>query len=89
MRPQRRLAGEIEAALRSGSERRRQPGFGHARHRQPRPCRGCVQDQLPRNAERVGEDGAQALVARDQVAQRRLERVTVERAASRTASGML
>ena len=48
--------------------------------RKPGPCGGCFQDQLAGNPERVGEDRAQALVPLHQVPERRLQRITVERA---------
>ena len=51
-----------------------------AADREPRPRRGRVQDQLARDAVRLGEDGAQALVPRHQVAERGLQRRDVERA---------
>ena len=78
MRPQRRLAGEIEAL-----PRRRRKSFGksllaHRRDRKPRPGSGCFKDQLPRNPQRVGEDRAQALVALHHVAERSLESFAVE-----------
>ena len=41
---------------------------------------GRVQDLLARDAERLGEHGAQALVPRHQVAERGLQRRDVERA---------
>ena len=89
MRPQRRLARKIEAALRRRGQRR---GQGRLRSPAVTASRGRAvrsQDLLPRNPERVGEDRAQALVALNQVAERSLQRSAVERAGSRTASGIV
>ena len=47
------------------------------------------EDLLPRHSRRVGEDRAQALVARDDIAQRRLQRRLIERARKPHAMGML
>ena len=80
MRPQRRLAREIEALPRRRRERLRQRRLAHRRDRKPRPRRSRVQDQLPRHPQRVREDRAQALVARHHVAQRGLQRRAIERA---------
>ena len=89
MRPQRQLAREIEALPRRRRQRLGRLASLTAVDRKPRPRRGGVQDQLARHPERVGEDRAQALVPRHQVAERGLQRRDVERAASRTASGIL
>ena len=55
MRPQRRLTGDIEAL-----PRRRRKNFGKGlladgRDRKPRPCGGCLQDQLPRHPQLSGK----------------------------------
>ncbi len=80
MSAQRRLAREIEAVLRRICQSLGQGGRADLRHRQMRPRRGRVQDQLAGNAERVGEDRAQALVPLHDIPERRLQRCAVERA---------
>src|SRR3954470_6477792 len=79
MHSQRWLARKIKA--RTG--RRGQPpskrGFFNRRNRKPSTRGLRIQDLLPRNPERVGEDRAQALVAPNQVPNRRLQRNSVQR----------
>src|SRR3954453_17562106 len=79
MHPQRRLARKIKARTRRRRQRPGKRAFAHRRNRKPRPCRIRIQDLLPRNPERVGKDRAQALVAPNQVANRRLQRNPVQR----------
>ena len=79
MRPQRRLAGEIEALPRRRRQSLGKTLLADRHHRNPRPCGGCFKDQLPRNPQRVGEDRAQALVALHHVAERSLDSAAVER----------
>src|SRR4029077_607517 len=79
MHTQRRLARKIKARTRRRRQRSSKRGFAHRRNRKPRPRRIRIQDLLPRNPERVGEDRAQALVTPNQVANRRLQRNPVQR----------
>ena len=79
MRPQGRLGRKIEAVARRRGERLRKSLLADRHHLQPRPRRGRLQDQLAGHAQRIGEDGAQALVAFHQVSQRRFQRRTIER----------
>src|SRR3954469_25860306 len=79
MHTQRRLARKIKARTRRRGQRPSKRGFAHRRNRKPRPRRIRIQDLLPRNPERVGEDRAQALVTPNQVANRRLQRNPVKR----------
>ena len=79
MHTQRRLARKIKARTRRRRQRSSKRGFAHRRYRKPRPRRIRIQDLLPRNPERVGEDRAQALVTPNQVANRRLQRNPVQR----------
>src|SRR3954467_11196322 len=78
MHTQRRLARKIKARTRRRGQRSSKRGFAHRRYRKPRPRRIRIQDLLPRNPERVGEDRAQALVTPNQVANRRLQRNSVQ-----------
>src|SRR4051795_3902937 len=78
MHPQRRLARKIKARTRRRRQRSSKRGFAHRRNRKPRSRRIRIQDLLPRNPERVGEDRAQALVTPNQVANRRLQRNPVQ-----------
>ena len=78
MHPQRRLARKIKPRARRRRQRARKGGLVHRRHRKPRTRRSRIQDHLPRNPERVREDRAQALVALNQVAQRRLQRSAIQ-----------
>ena len=79
MHTQRRLARKIKARTRRRRQRSGKRGFAHRRYRKPRPRGIRIQDLLPRNPERVGEDRAQALVPPNQVANRRLQRNPVQR----------
>src|SRR3979490_2107825 len=79
MHTQRRLARKIKARTRRRRQRSSKRGLINRRNRNPRPRRIRIQDLLPRNPERVGEDRAQALVALHQVANRRLQRSPVQR----------
>src|SRR3954453_20579492 len=79
MHTQRRLARKIKARTRRRGQRPSKRGFFNRRDRKPSTRGLRIQDLLPRNPERVGEDRAQALVARSQVANRRLQRSTVQR----------
>src|SRR3954464_2972396 len=79
MRTQRRLARKIKPRTRRRRQRPGKRAFAHRRNRNPRPRRIRIQDLLPRNPERVGEDRAQALVTPNQVANRRLQRRQVQR----------
>src|SRR3954454_8800935 len=79
MHSQRRLARKIKPRTRSRRQCPSKRAFAHRRNRKPRPCRIRIQDLLPRNPEHVGEDRAQALVAPNQVANRRLQRNPVQR----------
>src|SRR3982074_3114358 len=79
MHTQRRLARKIKARTRRRRQRSSKRGFAHRRNRKPRPRGLRIQDLLPRNPERVGEDRAQALVTPNQVANRRLQRNSVQR----------
>ena len=88
MRPQRQLAGQIEAPPGRRRQRRRKPGFLDRGNLQPRPRRRSLKDQLPRHPELLREHRPQALVPLHQVAQRPRKRRAVERPASRTASGI-
>src|SRR4051794_1494248 len=78
MHTQRRLARKIKARTRRRGQRSSKRGFAHRRYRKSRPRRIRIQDLLPRNPERVGEDRAQALVTPNQVANRRLQRNSVQ-----------
>src|SRR3954463_9369991 len=79
MHPQRRLARKIKARTRRRRQRSSKRAFINRRNRKPRTRRIRIQDLLPRNPERVGEDRAQALVTPNQVANRRLQRRQVQR----------
>ena len=79
MRAQRDLAGQIEALLSCGRQRRRKPSLVDRADLKPRPCRQRRQDLLPRHPEPVREQGPQALVPLRQIAERLLQRDTVER----------
>ena len=72
MRPQRDLARQIEALPGCGRQRRRKTCFIHRADLQPRPRRQRRQDLLPRHPEPVREQGPQALVPLDQIAERLL-----------------
>jgi hypothetical protein len=63
--PRRRASAQVPGAVHNARSRR---------NRKPRSRRIRIQDLLPRNPERVGEDRAQALVTPSQVANRRLQR---------------
>ena len=80
MRPQRQLAGKIEALARRLRQSVRQARLGDGCHRELRPRCGRIQDQLAGDTERLGEHGAQGLVPRDQVAERGVQRRNIERA---------
>src|SRR3954468_2059914 len=79
MHSQRWLARKIKARTGRRGQRPSKRGFFNRRNRKPSTRRLRIQDLLPRNPERVGEDRAQALVALNQVANRRLQRSTVQR----------
>src|SRR3954467_3834551 len=79
MHSQRRLARKIKPRTRRRRQCPSKRAFINRRNRNPRPRRIRIQDLLPRNPERVGEDRAQALVTPDQVANRRLQRRQVQR----------
>src|SRR3954469_2517303 len=79
MHSQRRLARKIKARTRRRRQRPSKRAFAHRRNRKPGTRRSRIQDLLPRNPQRVGEDRAQALVAPNQVANRRLQRSTIQR----------
>src|SRR3954462_8783898 len=79
MHTQRRLARKIKARTRRRRQRSSKRAFINRRNRKPRTRRIRIQDLLPRNPERVGEDRAQALVTPNQVANRRLQRRQVQR----------
>ena len=78
MRPQRDLAGQIEAPPGRGRQRRRKARFVDRADLQPRPRRLRRQDLLSRHPEPVREQGPQALVPLDQIAERFLKRNAVE-----------
>ncbi len=78
MRPQRQLARQIEAPSGRRRQRRRKLGFLGRRNRKPQPRRRGLKDRLPRHPEMLREHRAQALVPLDQVAQRALQRRTIE-----------
>src|ERR1700736_5400270 len=80
MRPQQKIAGKIEAEPCRSVEALAKLSLGRARHLEHRSRRRCVEDQLARHAERVGKDGAQALVTLDQVAQCSFQGRLIERA---------
>ena len=79
MRAQRQLADEIEAAGRRRVHRplERQPA--DRLHQQPRPRRRGIHNVLARHPARIGEQRAQALVPRHQIAERRLQCRNVQR----------
>ena len=79
MRPQRDLARQIEAPPGRSRQRRRKPGRVDRANLKPRPRRQRRQNLLPRHPEPVREQGPQALVPLDQVAQRCFQRDAVER----------
>jgi hypothetical protein len=81
LRPQRRLACQIEAAVRKPGQRRRQRRLRHRRNRQIEPDILRRKDLLPRHPEPVREQRAQALVPRHHVVERFGERGAVERPA--------
>ncbi len=78
MRPQRQLARQIEAPSGRRRQRRRKLGFLGRRNRKPQPRRRGLKDRLPRHPGCSGKHRAQALVPLDQVAQRALQRRTIE-----------
>ena len=80
MRAQRRLAGKVKPPLRRSGHRRGERLLGHPLDRKPWPRHARLQYQLARSPKRVGEDGAQALVPLDHIAQRRFQRRCIESA---------
>ena len=66
---QRNLGAQIKALLCRGGESLGQGGFGNGQHDERGPCVYGLQDQLPWHAQGLGENGPQALVALDHVAQ--------------------
>ena len=74
MRTQRRLARKIKAMPRRAGERIRQASLGHRHDRKPRPASEASRISCRGHPERLGKDRAQALVPRDQVAKRGLQR---------------
>ena len=80
MRAQRQLADEIEAAGRRRVHRPLERRPADRLHHQPRPRRRGIHNVLARHPAGIGEQRAQALVPRHQVAERRLQRRDVQRA---------
>ena len=80
MRPQRRLAGQIEALPRRVDDGFLERGLGDITLLQMHGGERRVDDLLPRHSRRLGENGAQAFVARDDVANRCLQGGLIERA---------
>src|SRR5437016_4142154 len=70
---QRDLGAQIKALLCGGGESLGQGGFGNGQHFEGGPCVWGLQDELPWDTQGLGENGAQALMALDQVAQRSLQ----------------
>ena len=79
MRPQRRLARKIKAARRRRRKRLRQLRLAHPNNRKPKARLPRLQHLLARNPQRLREDRAQALVPRNNITERRLQRRNVER----------
>ncbi len=78
MRPQRQFARQIEPTPRRSRQRSRQIGFSKRRDRKRRPRSSRIQDRLPRHPKPLREYRAQALVPHNKIAQRTLQRRTVE-----------
>src|SRR4029079_2178568 len=78
MHTQRRLPRKIKPRTRRPRQGPGKRTFAHPRNRNPRPRYLRIKDLLPRNPERVGEDRAQALVTPNQVANRRLQRNSLQ-----------
>ena len=80
MRAQRQLADQIEAAGRRSVHRPLERRPADRLHHQPRPRRRGIHNVLARHPAGVGEQRAQALVPRHQIAERCLQGRNVERA---------
>ena len=78
MRPQRKLPRKVEPAAHGSRKRRRKLIFGDVCDFEFDPRRGRRNHLLPRHAQHLREHRAQALVTFDQVAQRALQRRTVQ-----------
>src|SRR5262245_49800886 len=78
MGPQRHLDRKVETLLRRARESVRESGFGGGLDEERHPRGVRLKYPLPWHPKRVGEDGAQALVTRDQVAERSLQRGAVK-----------
>ncbi|BFP53446.1 hypothetical protein SCMC78_32530 [Streptomyces sp. CMC78] len=77
-RAQRRFGGEVESAQRLGPQRGLEPFLGDGHDRQRGPGHVRVEDALVRSAVRRGEQGAQALVAAGEIAERGVQRGGVQ-----------
>src|SRR5262245_42897130 len=79
MHPQRRLARKIKPTPRRRRQRLPQRRFRHRLNQQPRTHRPRRQHLLPRNPQSLREDRAQALMAINQIPQRSLQRIPIQR----------